>query len=136
MGWWRSHGIAVRAGGCLHAIDAERLTNGHIGSRDHSSFCHQHSSIIAYRIEFAQPESFKRNQRLHALITREYQDFNRVQRDTIGGQELLQMLEDDLRKVMNLLVNGFKWSYLYQLVDGLLNDRACIRIDFLNRQRM
>ena len=37
---------------------------------------------------------------------------------------------------MDLFVDGFKWRYLYQLVDGLLNDRAGIRIDFLNRQRM
>src|SRR6266516_4965062 len=133
MGWWWSHGIAVGAGGCLHAIDAERLTNGHIGSRDHSSFCHQHSSIIAYRIEFAQPESFERNQCLHALITREYQDFNRIQRDTISGQELLQVLKYDLRKVMNLFVDRFKRRYLYQLVDGLLNDRPGIGIDLLYR---
>src|SRR5437588_8528733 len=53
IGYWRGQGIAVRAGHWLHAIDGERQTNGHIGSRDDSSFCHQHSSIIAYRIEFA-----------------------------------------------------------------------------------
>src|SRR5579885_122407 len=88
---WRRRCVAGRAGSRLRAVDVEGLANCHVGRRNHAALRHQHSGVVAYRLNLFQPERFQRDQRLHPLITREDQHLDRIERDAIDGQELLKV---------------------------------------------
>src|SRR5258706_6934114 len=112
-GYRRRRRITICARGCLHAINAERLTNSHIRCRDDAAFRHQHRGIVAHCLHLTQAKSFKRNQGFHTLVPWKYQDFDRIEGNPIISQELLQVLEHNLRKVMDFFIDRFKRRDLY-----------------------
>ena len=66
---------------------------------------HQHRGIVAHRIKLAQAKRLERNQRPHALVAGEDQHLHRIQRNAIALQKLLKIGEDNLRQIMDLLIN-------------------------------
>jgi len=80
------------------------FTNRHVGRGDDTSLDHHHRRVIAHRVEFAQAKRFEGDQRFHALVAWIDQYFDRVEGDAVDEQELLQVLENNLRQVMDLLV--------------------------------
>src|SRR5258708_35438689 len=128
--------IAINAAGRLDSSDGESMPNRHIGSRNPAPLSHQHRGIVAHRLYFAQAKGFQRDQRLHALVSWEDQHLDRIQRDAVAGQELLQMLVNNLGEIVNLFVDRFERRNLHEPVHSLLTYRAGISAQLITSQPM
>ena len=69
---------------------------------------HHKRGVVAHGVHLGQPKRLERDERAHPLVSGANKHLDRVERDAIGRQKLLQMIEDDLGQVVNLFVDLFQ----------------------------